>query len=164
MKNFTSSFALLLVLIIVSAYIYFVEYPSYKKRQNDKIFFTGEVVDANILNNETGKNITLVLKDGAWLINDKKSEDPKAINTMLYVLKGKKEKDIAFAPKQIDIEKYGLVKPVMIITVKDSQGTSEEFDIGAKTQVGFGRYIWLKKKNVLVVSSDIYESFAKELK
>ena len=49
--------------------------------------------------------------------------------------------------------------------VKDvSKKVTETISIGSKAPVGFGRYMLLKSKNTIVISSDIYDSFNKEVK
>ena len=170
MKNFTSAFALFLVLIFVAAYIYFVEYPSYKERKLKNVFFTAEVDEVSVTNKELNKTTVLINKDGSWTVNGKTTEDPKAINTMIHTLKNKSEKTISVLPKESELKKFGLDAPSMVIDVtgheaKDvSKKVTETMYIGAKAPVGFGRYLWLKSKNTIVISSDIYDSFNKEVK
>ena len=170
MKTFTSTIALTLVIIFIGIYICFVEYPAYKERKLKNVFFTGEVEEVLIVDKLLNKTTILVNKDGSWTINGKKTEDPKAINTIVHSLKGKPEKVISTSIKESELKDLELNAPVMVIDVtgKDTKDTSkkitETITIGAKTPVGFGRYIWLKDKNTIVISSDIYDSFNKEVK
>ena len=170
MKNFTSTFALILVLMFVGLYIYLVEYPSYQQRKLKKVFFTAEVEEVSIADKQTNKITLLINKDGSWTVNGKNAEDPKAINTMIQTLKGKAEKTLSTLPKDSELKDYGLNDPVMIIDVKGhevkdvSKKVTETISIGSKAPVGFGRYMLLKSKNTIVISSDIYDSFNKEVK
>jgi len=170
LKNFTSAFALLLVLVFVAIYVYFVEYPSYKERKIKNVFFVAEVDELSVTNKLLNRVTVLVNKDGAWIINGNKAEDQKATNTMLHTLKGKSEKTLSILPKESELKDYGLDNPVMVMEIKGhdakdaSKKVKETIYIGAKTPVGFGRYLWLKSKNTIVISSDIYDSFNKEVK
>ena len=170
MKNFTSAFALLLVLVFIAIYVYFVEYPAYKAKKLKNIIFTAEVDEVSINDKLLNKTTVLINKNGSWTVNGKTTEDPKALNTMIHALKSKSEKTISVLAKEQELKEFGLDVPAMVIDItghdlKDTvKKITETIYIGAKAPVGFGRYLWLKSKNTIVISSDIYDSFNKEVK
>ncbi|MCX6111963.1 MAG: DUF4340 domain-containing protein [Proteobacteria bacterium] len=170
MKTYTSSIALVLVLAFIGIYLYFVEYSSYKEKKIKNSFFAGEVDELSMTDKVLNKTTVLINKDGVWTINGKNSEDPKTINTIIHTLKGKPEKTISPSAKESELKDFGLDIPVMVINIighapKDtSKKVTETVYIGSKAPIGFGRYMWLKNKNTIVISSEIYDSFNREVK
>jgi len=165
LKSFNSSVALLLVLAFVGLYIYFVEYKSYKEKKRKNTFFINDVDELSVIDPIAKKGFELLNKNGTWYVNGKPSADNKEINTIVYTLKGKPEKVVSDPAKDTEVREYGLDNPIMIINVKNyANKVNETLYVGTKAPVGFGRYILIKSRNTIVISSEIYDSFNKEVK
>jgi hypothetical protein len=165
LNNFKSSAVLFGCLLLIGLYLFFVEYRAKGISAQKEVFFSKEANDILITDVATKTKTHLVNNNSKWLVNGKDSSDTKGINTMVFSLKGKPEKKISVSPTQAELHKYGLDNPVMTLDIKSHPSKEEELIyIGSRTPVGFGRYLWLKSRNTIVISSEIYDSFSKEVK
>ena len=165
MKHFKSSAVLFVCLLFIGLYAFFVEYRSKEKTEQKELFFSKEVSELVITNNGSRTTTSLLNENGGWLVNSKDHGDVKKINTIIHSLKERPEKTVSLSPTQTELHEYGLDDPVMTLDIKgNAPNERETIYIGAKAPVGFGRYLWLKSKNTIVISSEIYDSFNREVK
>jgi hypothetical protein len=165
LKHFRSSLILLGCLILIGLYVFFVEYRSKGKAEQKELFFSKDISELVITNNGSKTKTHLLNKNSEWIVNGKDHGDAKKINTTIQSLKEKPERTVSPSPTRTELHEYGLDNPVMTIDITgNGPNERETIYIGAKTPVGFGRYLWLKSKNTIVISSEIYDSFNTEVK
>ncbi len=165
--RFKTTIILAGVLLLLSAYFYFIEIPGKRKAEEETKVFNLDWEKVSELRLRVGDKVTVCRKnnEGEWEINEplKAEANQSLVELVVNSLKNLEIKRVLeSSPK--DLSRYGLAHPNVEATVK-STGEPEgvTLQLGWKGQVGDSLYVRLQDENrVLLVSHELGKKIAKK--
>jgi hypothetical protein len=165
--RFKTTIILAGVLLLLSAYLYFIEVPGKRKAEGESKVFNLDWEKVSELRLRLGDEITVCTKnnEGEWEITEpmKAEANQPLVENVVSSLKNLEINRVVESPPK-DLSLYGLVHPNVEATVKSAgepQGVTLQF--GWKGQVGDSLYAKLKDDNrVLLVSYELGKKIGKK--
>jgi hypothetical protein len=160
---------LFIILIALSAYVYFYEIKGGEEREQQKSFeekifhFENDSVDVVEIRSIFNR-FQFERKGGTWVIQDpvKTDADENNINGLLTTLSGI-TKQREFAIKEGDQKNYGLVARSILVTVQFNNGQRDSLRFGDQTAVENSNYAGRGDTLVYIVSGSSKSAVEKQL-
>src|SRR5262249_43080206 len=165
-----STLILLLVAVVASATIYFLEIKPGKPRDEEPEksrsafkFSREEIASLSLLRG--GQTIHLENQNNKWVVTQpiNAAADESALNSLLGdLVSARIERD--FAPAGGDLKQYGLSEPAVKLEVKLKNGETHRVELGSKDQIGTSAYAKIDgAQNIALVSAGLLNNADKSL-
>ena len=165
-----STLILLLVAVVASATIYFLEIKPGKPRDEEPEksrsafkFSREEIAGISLLRG--GQTVHLENQNNKWVVTQpiNAAADESVLNSLLgNLVSARIERD--FAPSGGDLKQYGLSEPAVKLEVKLKNGETHRVELGAKDQIGTSAYAKIDgAQNVSLVSAGLLNDADKSL-
>src|SRR5262249_1257547 len=165
-----STLILLLVAVVASATIYFLEIKPAKPPHEQPAktrpafeFSREEIAGISLLRG--GQTVHLENQNNKWVVTQpiNAAADESVLNSLLgNLVSARIERD--FAPSGGDLKQYGLSEPAVKLEVKLKNGETHRVELGSKDQFGSSAYVKIDgSKNVATVSSGLLTNADKSL-
>jgi hypothetical protein len=163
--RFRNTAILAAIVVLVGAYLYFVERPAVEREAEKKTLVAFAPEDATgIVLEYPDRTIELAEREGAWVIVKPREleADQTAVKSLLRATAEAELKRVV-EEKPGDVAKFGLSPPAATIRIRLGEGKSvPALAVGDSTPIGFNAYVRRGDEPAVLLTSGTFQSGVKK--